>query len=213
MTTGKKIRKKGRRGNGEQATGKGRLSWSELQMRAIKVSVIKPWCPNASFKASSERQKGRRWWGKGKIRHRNRDRKLLEGGRKILADNLCVIYLCVMCIWAEYQCVKLRLVCLKVLQQGCPDWTQKHSFPSIAAPLLCCMSSSSLLQTSDLTFSLSNSKIKMFLKTAKPLHGSKSGLGVEKKHLSDLQIHFLPHFYLLKTFLSNLSHHISVFTH
>lgn len=65
-------------------------------MRAIKVSVIKPWCPNASFKASSERQKGRRWWGKGKIRHRNRDRKLLEGGGKILADNLCVIYLCVM---------------------------------------------------------------------------------------------------------------------
>lgn len=106
-------------------------------MRAIKVSVIKPWCPNASFKVSSERQKGRRWWGKGKIRHRNRDRKLLEGGRKILADNLCVIYLCVMCIWAEYQCFKSRLDCLKVLHQGCPDWTQKHSFPSIVALLLC----------------------------------------------------------------------------
>lgn len=61
---------------------------------------------------------------------KKRKDKIQTGGswrERERSDNLCVIYLCVMCIWEEYQSVKSRLDCLKVLDQGCPDWTQKYS--------------------------------------------------------------------------------------
>lgn len=128
----------------------------------------------AALNAWSERQRGWRWrrgWSGGEKGRWDRDPKLLAGGRKLAADNLCVIYLCVMCIWVEYRCVKSRLDCLEVLHHACPDWTQKHSFAPIMPPLLsilCALFSPSPSFRWKSDFLLSKASINLF-----PVHKQK----------------------------------------
>lgn len=91
--------------------------------------------PDATPHPSHPHQKDKKREGGEEKERWERDRKLLEGvGRS--QQTICVSSIVsVTCICAEYQFGKLKLLFrVKELHQGCPNWTQNHSFPPITAP-------------------------------------------------------------------------------